>query len=352
MITPVILSGGSGTRLWPLSRPERPKQLLPLTGADTMLQLTARRTADRTRFTAPLVVAGAAHEAEIIAQLGAAGAGDATLILEPVGRNTAPAIALAALAAAPDALLLVMPSDHLIADTDAFHAAIDAGVPLAEDGWLLTFGITPTAPETGFGYIERGAALAPGVERAVRFVEKPNRVTAENYLQTGQFLWNGGIFLFRASAIIDALGTHAPDILDAARKAVAGAARSGRSLLPRASAFEASPSIAIDVAVMERSDRVAIVPCAIGWSDVGSWDALYDVSPKDDAGNSLGGDVQAIDATGLLVRAEGLHVSCIDVHDLTIVATRDAVLVMPRGSGQRVREAVDALAFPRTENRT
>lgn len=352
MITPVILSGGSGTRLWPLSRPERPKQLLPLTGPETMLQLTARRAADRSRFTAPLVVAGAAHEAEITAQLSAVGAGDAILILEPVGRNTAPAIALAALVAAPDALLLVMPSDHLITDAAAFHAAIDVGAPLAEEGWLLTFGMTPTAPETGFGYIERGSALAPAIERAARFVEKPNRVTAENYLQTGQFLWNGGIFLFCASTILDALGRYAPDILDAARKAVAGAARSGRSLLPRASAFEASPSIAIDVAVMERSDRVAVVPCAIGWSDVGSWDALYDVSPKDDVGNSLGGDVQAIDATGLLVRAEGLHVSCIDVHDLTIIATRDAVLVMPRGSSQRVREAVDALASPRTKDRT
>jgi len=262
MITPVILSGGSGTRLWPLSRPQRPKQLLPLTGAETMLQQTARRADDRSRFAAPLVVAGAAHEAEITAQLGAVGAGDATLILEPVGRNTAPAIALAALTAAPDALLLVMPSDHLISDAAAFHAAIDAGVPLALDGWLLTFGMAPAAPETGFGYIERGSALAPGVERAVRFVEKPNRVTAENYLQTGRFLWNGGIFLFRASAILDALGTFAPDVLDAARKAVAGAARSGPTLLPRASAFEASPSIAIDVAVMERSDRVAVVPCA------------------------------------------------------------------------------------------
>jgi mannose-1-phosphate guanylyltransferase/mannose-1-phosphate guanylyltransferase/mannose-6-phosphate isomerase len=343
MITPVILSGGSGTRLWPLSRPERPKQLLPLTGAETMLQLTARRAADRTRFTAPLIVAGGAHEAEIAVQLAATGAGDATLILEPAGRNTAPAIALAALVAAPDALLLVMPSDHLIPDLQAFYAAIEAGLPLARDGWLVTFGMAPTAPETGFGYIERGSALAPGVERAARFVEKPGRATAEAYLATGRFLWNGGIFLFAASALLDALALYAPEVLMSARAAIAGSARDERRVRPEAAAFAASPSISIDVAVMERSDRVAVVPSALGWSDVGSWDALYEVSAKDADGNTLGGDVHAIDATDLLVRAEGLSVTCIDVHGLTIVATPDAVLVMPRGSSQRVREAVDAL---------
>lgn len=347
LITPVILSGGAGTRLWPLSRPERPKQLLGLTGEETMLQLTAARVADRARFAAPVVVASAAHEAEIVAQLGQAGAADATLILEPAGRNTAPAIALAALTADPDALLLVMPSDHLITDLPAFHAAIDAATPFAREDWLLTFGMTPTAPETGFGYIERGDVLAPGVHRAARFVEKPDRATAETYLQTGNFFWNGGIFLLRAGALVDALAAYAPSVLDAVREAIAGGARSGHSLVPRASAFAAAPSVSIDVAVMERSDRVAVVPCAMGWSDVGSWDALYDVSPTDADRNALSGDVNAIDAGGLLVRAEGLHVTCIDVHDLIVIATRDAVLIMPRGSSQRVREAVDALASPR-----
>lgn len=342
-ITPVILSGGSGTRLWPLSRPARPKQLLSLTAPETMLQLTALRVAHRARFAPAFVVAGARHEAEIAAQLASAGAADATLILEPAGRNTAPAIALAALAAAPDALLLVMPSDHVIDDVPAFHAAIDAGAALANEGWLLTFGMTPTAPEVGFGYIERGDALGPGVDRASRFVEKPDRATAEAYLATGRFLWNGGIFLFRADAMIAAFATHAPDVLDAARKAILGAASSGRSLMPRASAFEAAPSVSIDVAIMERHDRVAVVPVSMGWSDVGSWDALYDVSPKDVVGNSLGGEVHAIDATNLLVRAEGVRVTCIDVHDLTIVATADDILILPRGSSQRVREAVDAL---------
>ena len=348
-ITPVILSGGAGTRLWPLSRPERPKQFLALTGPETMLAMTAGRVADRARFAPPLVVASAAHRAEIAAQLADAGAGDATLILEPAGRNTAPAIALAALAAAPDALLLVMPSDHLITDPAAFHAAVEAGVSSARDGWLLTFGMTPTHPETGFGYIERGTELAPGVHRTRRFVEKPDLATAESYLAAGTFLWNGGIFLFRADAMIAALATHAPRVLDAARVAMAGAVRDGQAILPDAGAFGASPSISIDNAVMEGSDRVAVVPAAMGWSDVGSWDALYDVSPKDGRGNSLGGDAHAIDAANLLIRAERVRVTCVGVQDLLVIADGDHVLVMPRGSSQRVREAVDALKAAKGE---
>lgn len=345
-IIPVILSGGAGTRLWPLSRPERPKQLLSLTAPETMLQLTAARVADRKMFGPALVVAGAMHEAEIVAQL--ASAGDATLILEPVGRNTAPAIALAALVADPTDLLLVMPSDHLIGDVAAFHAAIAAGRSHAEDGWLVTFGMTPTAPETGFGYIERGDTIGDDIYAAARFVEKPDAATAQTYLESGKFLWNGGIFLMRASAVIDALAAHAPDILDAVRRAVAGGGCDGRSFRPRASAFESSPSASIDVAVMERAERVAVVSATMGWSDVGSWDALYDVSPKDADGSSLGqtdgGNVLAIDCRDLLVRAEGIDVTAIDIHGLTIVATRDQILIMPRGSSQRVREAVAARA--------
>ncbi len=348
-IVPVILSGGAGTRLWPLSRPERPKQLLSLTAPETMLQLTAARVADRAMFGPALVVAGAAHEAEISGQLASAGASDATLILEPTGRNTAPAIALAALVANADDLLLVMPSDHLIEDVAAFHAAVGAGKRAAEDGWLVTFGMTPIAPETGFGYIERGDALGDGVYAAARFVEKPDAATAQGYVSSGKFLWNGGIFLLRASALIDALERHAPDVLDACRRAVAGGGRDGRNFRPREAAFAASPSVSIDVAVMERAERVAVVPATMGWSDVGSWDALYDVSPKDADGSSLAatdGAVLAIDCRDLLVRAEGIDVTAIDVHGLTIVATRGQILIMPRGSSQRVREAVAA----RTEN--
>lgn len=340
-IIPVILSGGAGTRLWPLSRPERPKQLLKLTGSETMLQMTAARVTDRRRFAPPVIVASARHEAEIREQLRQAGTDDATLILEPTGRNTAPAIALAALMAHADDLLLVMPSDHLIADAAAFDAAVEAGSTLAAKGWLLTFGMSPTRAETGFGYIERGAELGPGVHAAARFVEKPDRATAEAYLATGRFLWNSGIFLFRAGAAIDALAAHASEVLDAAREAVAGGERTGRVFRPDASAFEASPSVSIDVAVMEKADRVAVVPASMGWSDVGSWDALYDVSGKDADGSSLGGDVLAIDCSKMLVRAEGIQVSCIDVHGLTVIATGGSVLIMPRGASQRVREAVD-----------
>ena len=342
-ITPVILSGGSGTRLWPLSRPERPKQLLPLAAERTMLEMTAARVADRGRFGAPLVIAGAAHETEVAAQLGAAGAGDARMILEPAGRNTAPAIALAALAADSDTLLLVLPSDHLIADEAAFQAAIDAAAPAAAEGRLVCFGLRPTTPETGYGYIEGGAEVGPGVHDALRFVEKPDAETAQAYLDSGRFLWNGGIFLFRAGAMLDALGRYVPLVLDAARRAWNGGRWDGSNFHPHAGSWSAAPSIAIDVAVMERSDKVAVVPVSMGWSDVGSWDALYEVADKDGARNSLRGEVDAIDASGLLVRAQGIHISCVGVQDLIVVATGDHVLVMPRGSSQRVREAVDAL---------
>lgn len=346
-IVPVILSGGAGTRLWPLSRPERPKQLLSLTAPETMLELTAARVADRSRFAAPLVVASARHQAEIGTQLARAGAADATLILEPAGRNTAPAIALAALVAEPNDLLLVMPSDHVIADVAAFHAAVTKAAPHARSGRLVTFGMTPTAPETGFGYIERGAALAPGVDAAARFVEKPDLATARAYVESGRFLWNAGIFLFRAGACTDALASHAPAVLGAARAAIEGASHSRQSITPDPQAFAAAPSVSIDVAVMERAGNVAVVPASMGWSDVGSWDALYDIAAKDANGSTLagtgGGGVLAIDGRGLLVRAEDTQVTLIDVDDLIVVATPGSVLVMRRGLSQRVREAVDAL---------
>lgn len=348
-IVPVILSGGAGTRLWPLSRPEMPKQLLALTGTETMLQLTAARVADRSRFAAPLVVANARNDGDIVSQLADADGGDATLILEPCGRNTAAAIALAALARVPDDLLLVMPSDHVIGDVGAFQAAIDAGRGLAAAGWLLTFGVTADRAETGFGYIERGEPLSAEVDAAARFVEKPDRAAAEGYLSNGRFVWNSGIFMFRAGAYLDALGIHAPKILDAAGAAMAGAVRDGRRLLPAKAAFAASPSLSIDVAVMEKASRVAVVPVSMGWSDVGSWDALYEILDKDADGNALRGEVLAIDSHNLLVRAEGVQVSLIDVEDMTVIVTKASVLIVKRGSSQRVREAVAASQAERQE---
>lgn len=341
-IIPVILSGGAGTRLWPLSRTGKPKQLLCLTGQETMLQLTARRTADGARFTAPLIVANARHADMIEAQLAETGISDATLILEPAGRNTAPAIALAALAAAPGATLLVMPSDHVIADVAAFRAAIEAASPAVEAGWLVTFGIAPSAPETGYGYICAGETLLPGVRKVTRFVEKPDKATAERYLAEGCYAWNGGIFLFRADTYLEALAIHAPDILAATREAMRLAARDGHRLHPDAAAFAASPSDSIDYAVMEKAARVAVVPVEMGWSDVGSWDALHDLA-ADLNGNAEHGAVVAIDTNNCLLRSDGPLIAAVGVTDLIVIATGDAVLILPRGSSQDVKRAVDAL---------
>jgi mannose-1-phosphate guanylyltransferase/mannose-1-phosphate guanylyltransferase/mannose-6-phosphate isomerase len=344
-ITPVILSGGSGTRLWPLSRTGRPKQLLSLTDEATMLQLTALRTADPARFAAPLIVANAAHADQIGAQLAAIGMPAARLILEPVARNTAPAIALAAHALDPAALMLVMPSDHVIADTAAFRAAIEAAAPLVEQGWLATFGITPDAPETGYGYIRAGEAIGAGIHKVDRFVEKPDRATAERYLAEGRYAWNGGIFLFRADAFLAAIEHHAPAIAIAARDAFERGRESadGLHFYPDAAAFATAPSDSVDYAVMEKSDRVAVAPVEMGWSDVGSWDALHGIAAKDGAGNLHHGEVLAIDTSNCLIRSDGPLVAAIGVSDLIVIATGDAVLIIPRGSSQDVKRAVEAL---------
>ena len=342
-IIPVILSGGAGTRLWPLSRPARPKQLHRLGGEATMLQATAMRAADPELFGAPIVVGSAALADEVEAQLRDCGVAPRCLILEPEGRNTAPAIALAAAVSDGDALLLVMPSDHLISDTDAFVDAIKAGATVAQQGWLVTFGIRPEAPETGYGYIRRAGEIAPGVFRAEQFVEKPDRATAQAYVEDGGYDWNGGIFLFRADALLDALSSHAPDILDAVRQSVAGAQQDGPRLRPNREAFGRARNQSIDHAVMEKAERVAVVPVRMGWSDVGSWDALFEAGEADDEGNVVSGDVTALDTRGSLVASEGPLVVTIGVEDLIVVATGDAVLVAPRGQSQRVREAVDRL---------
>ena len=343
LITPVILSGGSGTRLWPLSRTGRPKQLLSLTHADTMLQLTARRMTPDAGFAAAIVVANAAHAEMIAGQLTEIGIDDARIILEPVGRNTAPAIAAAALLLDPDAIMLVMPSDHVIRDLDAFRAAVAAAAPLVETGWFATFGIAPDGPETGYGYIKQGAALAPGVFKVERFVEKPDQATATAYLAEGSYAWNGGIFLFGAGTYLDALRRFAPDMLAAVEKAIAEGRQDGPFFYPDAHAFAASPGQAVDYAVMERADKVAVVPVEMGWSDVGSWDALHAISPGDDDGNVHHGEVVAIDTRHCLIRSEGPLVAAVGVRDLIVIATPDAVLILPRGSSQEVKRAVAAL---------
>lgn len=340
-IVPVILSGGSGTRLWPMSRPERPKQLLALTARETMLQLTVQRAAGE-RFAAPIVVANAAHADEIESQLGAVGMAPAALILEPAGRNTAPAIALAALIAEPAAPLLVMPSDHVITDVAAFHVAIQAALPLVEQGWLTTFGIAPDTPETGYGWIAVGDELSPGIHRVARFVEKPPEADAQRMLDDGGYAWNGGIFLFRADAYLAALEAHAPEILRDCRIAIEQARRDGVRLLPDAAAFAACPSDSIDYAVMEKADRVAVAPVAMGWSDLGSWDALHGLS-ADEAGNALHGDVLALDTTGTLVRSDGKRIALVGVTDLIVVAAGNDILIVPRGRSQDVKKLIEAM---------
>lgn len=343
-IIPVILSGGSGTRLWPVSRPERPKQLLALAGDETMLQLTARRAAGE-RFGPSIVVANAAHAGIVEEQLALAGATPRALVLEPVGRNTAPAIALAALAAGGGSdPLLVMPSDHVIADVPAFHAAIAAALPLVEEGWLVTFGIAPDAPETGYGWIKVGEPLGEGIHRVDRFVEKPPRDKAEAMLAGGDHVWNGGIFLFRADMYLGALSVYAPEMLVAAEAAMEGARREGICIWPDAEAFAVCPSDSIDYAVMEKAPRVAVVPVTMGWSDVGSWDALHAISDSDADGNVHRGDVIAIDSANCLVRSEpGKRVALVGVHDLIVVASGDDVLVLPRGRSQDVKKIIEAM---------
>ena len=252
-ITPVILSGGGGTRLWPLSTPQTPKQFLALTGTHTMFQLTVLRVMDRERFAAPIIVANAAHAGIVSEQLAEIGVNDATILLEPCARNTAPAIALAALAvSAPQSVMLVMPSDHVIADEAAFHGATEALLPVVRDGWLATYGINPTGPETGYGYIQMGSAVGAGVQAVQRFVEKPDAAHAAAMIEAGDHVWNGGIFLFRADSYLNAVEADAPEMGAAVRDAMSRAQRNGNHINPDEASFAACPSDSIDYAIMEK----------------------------------------------------------------------------------------------------
>jgi mannose-1-phosphate guanylyltransferase/mannose-1-phosphate guanylyltransferase/mannose-6-phosphate isomerase len=342
-VRPVILSGGSGTRLWPLSRRDWPKQLIALTGDHSLLQLTALRTPPSDRFAAPIVVASERHADEIVAQLGEVGIAPDCVILEPAARNTAPAVALAAFAADPEEQLLVMPSDHRIADGDAFLRAIDQGAALARRGWMVTLGLAPTRPETGFGYIRVGAPLDGGARAVAEFVEKPERARAEAYCAAGDYLWNGGIFLFTAGRFLAELQRHARPILGNVRDSFAAAVRDGPWLRPDRTAFAGTPSVSIDFAVMEKVDRIAVVPVEMGWSDVGSWDALHECFPGDESGNRLNGDVIVADTSGCSIRSAGPIVAAVGVENLTIIATSDAVLVMPKGRSQDISGIIEQL---------
>ncbi len=345
-LQPVLLSGGSGTRLWPLSREAYPKQFLPLAGEETMLQATWSRVAPLAHAR-PIVVAGEDHRFLVAEQLRQAGAPAPAIVLEPAGRNTAPAIAAAALQAQQEAgaggdpLLLVLPSDHVVRDVEAFRRAVLAATPAAAAGALVTFGIVPTAPETGFGYIQADPGAA-GVRKVLRFVEKPDAATAQRYLDAGGYYWNSGMFLFRASRYLAELGRFRPDILEGARAAFAAARRDGDFIRLDAAAFEATPAESIDYAVMERTDTAMVLPVDIGWNDVGSWSALWDVAERDADGNARHGDVVAVDSRNSYAYARRL-VALVGVDDIVVVETDDAVLVARKDKVQQVKDVVAML---------
>src|SRR6478735_3360388 len=342
-LRPVLLSGGSGTRLWPLSREAYPKQFLPLVGEDTMLQSTWQRVAPLASLP-PIVVANEAHRFLVAEQLRLVGAPVPRIVLEPVGRNTAPAIAVAALQALADGadpLLLVLPSDHVVADVDAFRAAVHPASVAAAEGKLVTFGIVPTSPETGFGYIEADKA-ATGVRPVRRFVEKPDLATAQRYVQEGGYYWNSGMFLFRASRVLEELERFRPDIVAACRTAFDAAKRDGDFVRLEGEAFAACPSESIDYAVMENTDAAMVLPVDIGWNDVGSWSALWDVAERDADGNAHLGDVIAVDTRNSYAYARRL-VALVGVDDLVVVETDDAVLVARKDRVQEVKQVVARL---------
>jgi len=345
-VTPVILSGGTGTRLWPLSRAQLPKQFLPLVSDATMLQETWQRLAGLPGVTAPMVVCNEDHRFLAAEQLREAGAQGARVMLEPVGRNTAPAIAAAAFelaAANPGAILLVLPADHLIADRAAFHAAVQAAVTLAAAGKLVTFGIPPDQPAVGFGYIERGAALPQGGYAVKRFVEKPKREAAEGFLAQGGFYWNSGMFVFRAAVYLEELKRHRPDIHAASQAAWQAARRDEDFCRLGKEQFIACPSDSIDYAVMEKTTHAAVIEAAIGWNDIGSWEALWSTSAQDGNGNVTRGDVEMESVTGSYIRAEERLVAAVGVRDLVIIETADAVLVAHKDHAQDVKLTVDSL---------
>jgi len=348
MLYPVILSGGSGTRLWPLSRASLPKQFLPLVSEKSMFQETLLRLRGLTDIAPPIVVCNNEHRFLAAEQLRAIDISPLSLILEPFGRNTAPAVATAALCAQKNdehAILLVLPADHLIKDTEGFHQAIHSAQILAQQNKLVTFGIHPSEPATGFGYIERGTATPP-VPHAFsvkRFVEKPDLSTAKSFLSSGNFFWNSGMFVFKAASYLTELQRYRPEIFEASLHAWEQSHNDLDFCRLEASAFEKSPSDSIDYAVMENTQAAALITVDIGWNDIGSWSSLADTCPQDLRGNAIRGDVYAAETDNCYIRAESRLIAAIGVSDLVIVETADAVLVTHKNAAQDVKHTVEYL---------
>ncbi len=344
-ITPVILSGGSGSRLWPLSRALHPKQMLQLMGEHSLIQETALRLHDPDLFGPPIIVCNEEHRFVIAEQLREVGITPAAIILEPVARNTAPAIAVAAVIAGPDSVILSVPSDGHIGDAARYRDSVRAGLPAAGDERIVTFGVAPSRPETGFGYIEEGEALdQPPARRVAAFHEKPDAARAQTYLDSGRHLWNTSLFLVRAGFFLEELDRLTPGIVSAVRKAV----EQGKADLDftrlDAEAFAAAPSISVDHALMEKTGRAAVLRLETSWSDVGSWQELWQQGEGDADGNVLVGDVIAEDSSGSYLRSEGRLIAAVGLRDQVVVATRDVVMIMPRERSQDVKLLVERVA--------
>jgi len=351
MIVPIVLSGGAGTRLWPLSRELYPKQLLPLVGDRSLLQNTVLRLAGIEGVSPPVVVCNESYRFMVAEQLRLIGRPPAAILLEPAGRNTAPATAAAAfhaLQAGEDPVLLVLPADHVIQDVRALIAAVNLAEPLAEAGRLITFGVLPHKPETGYGYIRRGERIAeqaadPGAYSVDRFVEKPDLATAQAYVASGEYYWNSGMFMFRASVYLEELERFAPGMIECCRAAVENAVQDLDFIRLDPVAFDACPGDSIDYAVMEKTEGAVVIPLGASWSDVGSWVALWEVGARDDADNVFVGDVLTRGVRNSYLHAESRLLAAVGVEDLVVVETADAVLVSHKGCDQEVKIIVNEL---------
>ena len=346
-IHPVILSGGSGTRLWPLSRAALPKQLLALHGTRTMIQDTVLRS-NVPGSAPPILLCSDSHRFLVAEQMQAIGVSPEAIVLEPMGRNTAPAAAVAALLVGerdPKGIILLLPSDHVVMKQDEFRAAVERAVSAARRGFIATFGINPSGPEAGYGYVQRGAPLddVDGVYQVKRFAEKPDPTTAERYVAAGDYVWNSGMFVFRADVMLAEMARHESGLVEACRAALAAAKRDLDFVRLDGGAFGRAKNISLDYAVMERTDKAAVVPCDIGWSDVGAWSSLWSLEKRDASGNAMKGDVLVHDSRDSYVRSEKGITALVGVHDLVVVVTEDAVLVADKGRAQDVKAIVDQL---------
>jgi mannose-1-phosphate guanylyltransferase/mannose-6-phosphate isomerase len=353
-IVPVILSGGSGTRLWPLSRKQYPKQYLPLAGDNTMLQETILRLNGLENLTDPIIVCNADHRFLVAEQCQQIDIKNPTILLEPIGRNTAPAIAAAALQSIKDtndAVLLVLSADHVIQDVEAFHQAINIASNQARSGKLATFGIVPTDANTGYGYIKSSKDNADGAYKVEEFVEKPDLQTAQSYLEQGNYLWNSGMFMFKIDTFISELTTHSPDIVKSVNNAINNAEQDLDFIRLDKQAFESSPSDSIDYALMEKSDNVVVVPLDAQWNDIGDWSSLYDIGTKDNNGNVIQGDVFTEETTNTYINANHHMVATIGVQDLVIIDTPNATLISAKDKAQEVKKIVEQLQHQDREER-